>query len=145
MIISVTAVGLAIYFLSVHRQITEEHLQTVVENRYPVKAVSYVKSKHLSGPLFNDYNWGGFLIWSLRELPVSIDGRLNLYGDEGLERSIKTWEGRPSWDSDPDLLKAKLIIAEKDRSLTSLLRLHPDYKIVYEDNISAVIVRIRRN
>ncbi|HTN71040.1 MAG TPA: hypothetical protein VMO00_08110 [Methylomirabilota bacterium] len=144
-VISAVAVGLAIYFLAIHRQITEEHLQTEVETQYPLKAVSYVKSNKLSGPLFNDYDWGGFLIWSLRELPVSVDGRLNLYGDEGLGRSLNTWRGGPHWDSDSNLLKANLIIAQKDRPLTSLLRLHPHYKIVYEDNISAVIVRIRRN
>jgi hypothetical protein len=81
----------------------------------------------------------------LPELPVSIDGRANLYGDEGLDRSIKTWGGHPSWNSDPDLMKANLIIAEKNRALTSLLRLKPDYKVAYEDDISVVFVRVSRN
>jgi hypothetical protein len=141
--ISVVGIILAIYSIGIYYHVNEKTLQSGVATKYPVDAVKYVESRRLPGPLFNDYDWGGFLIWSLPHLPVTIDGRLNIYGDEGLDRSIKTWEGRPSWDSDPDLLKANLIIAEKNRALTSLLRLHPDYKVAYEDDISVVFVRVR--
>ncbi|HUK42495.1 MAG TPA: hypothetical protein VLX11_15685 [Candidatus Acidoferrales bacterium] len=144
-LLSAAGIVLALYFMSIHYQLNEKHLRSEVAAKYPVDAVNYVKSRRLSGPLFNDYDWGGFLIWSLPELPVSIDGRLNLFGDEGLTRSIQTWEGRPGWSSDPDLLKANLIIAQKNSALASLLRLHPDYKVVYEDNVAVVIVRIRRS
>ena len=130
--------------LNIRRQINEAHLASAVEKNYPVKAVQYTRASHLAGPLFNDYDWGGFLIWSLPELPVAIDGRSNLYGDEAVERSIKTWGGQPGWDTDPDLLRAGVIIAEKDRALTSLLRLSPGYKFVYEDNTAAVILRTKQ-
>ena len=74
-------------------------------------------------------------------MPVIIDGRLNLYGDERLQQSIKTWQGRPGWDSDPDLLNARLVISDKNYAFASLLRLHPSYKLAYEDNVAAVFVR----
>ena len=36
------------------------------------------------GPLFNDYGWGGYLIWQLYpELRVGIDGRMAVYGPAG--------------------------------------------------------------
>src|SRR5271166_450784 len=47
----------------------------------PVRAVEVVKAKGWSGPLYNDYNWGGYLIWALRQ-PVSMDGRTIVYGNE---------------------------------------------------------------
>ncbi|HEY7165602.1 MAG TPA: hypothetical protein VIB79_13630, partial [Candidatus Binatia bacterium] len=139
---TIAVVGLA--WVGIHRQIKEDNLATVVAQKYPVKAVQYVKANQSAGPLFNDFDWGGFLIWSLPELPVSIDGRTNLYGDKAVERSINTWGAQPGWDSDPDLLRAGVIIAEKERALTALLRLSPKYEIVYEDATAAVFVPASR-
>ena len=42
----------------------------------------YIQDNHLAGPIFNDYGWGGYLDGGAFEYPVSIDERLNLYGDE---------------------------------------------------------------
>ncbi len=43
---------------------------------YPVKAVNFLKTRPLSENLFNEYNWGGYLIWKLPERKVFIDGRM---------------------------------------------------------------------
>ncbi|MCX6722947.1 MAG: hypothetical protein NT094_02645, partial [Candidatus Staskawiczbacteria bacterium] len=36
-------------------------------NSYPIKAVSFLKTLPLSENIFNEYNWGGYLIWKLPE------------------------------------------------------------------------------
>jgi hypothetical protein len=45
---------------------------------YPCAAISFLKDnpqyKNLN--LFNDYNWGGFIIWTIPERKIFIDGRL---------------------------------------------------------------------
>ena len=53
-----------------------------VFNELPQKAVSWIIENHPQGRLFNSYNWGGYLIWTLPQYPVFIDGRADLYGDE---------------------------------------------------------------
>jgi hypothetical protein len=138
-----TAVVALLFGVGSARQISERNLQTVVQNIYPVGAVNYVKQHQLPGPLFNDYDWGGFILWSLPSLPVVMDGRVNLYGDEKFERSLNTWQGGKGWESDPDLLRAQVVIAQKDRRLTSLLRVNPNYRIVYEDNVAVVFVALK--
>jgi hypothetical protein len=105
----------------------------------PVRAVEVVREKGWSGPLYNEYAWGGYLIWALR-MPVSIDGRYNVYGDERVDRSIATWTGQPGWDSDPDLAKAGLVIGPVKIPLTQLLRMDPHFQLVYEDKLAAVFV-----
>jgi hypothetical protein len=141
--VSAAVVACAIYLVSLRRGISEEQLQTAVENKFPVRAVEYIKANRLTGPLFNDYTWGGFFIWRLPELPPSIDGRLTPYGEKTLGRSVNTWEGRPGWDSNPELLRARLIVANRDAPLTLLLRVHPRYKTIYEDDVAFVIIPIR--
>jgi len=46
------------------------------KDRYPEKAVSFLKTLPLSENVFNDYKWGGYLIWKLPERKVFIDGRM---------------------------------------------------------------------
>jgi hypothetical protein len=105
----------------------------------PVRAVEVVKEKGWSGPLYNDYGWGGYLIWALR-MPVSINGRAALYGDERIDRSDATWSGQPGWASDPDLQKAGLVIEPVRAPLTQLLRMDPSFELAYEDKLAAVFV-----
>lgn len=47
------------------------------KGKYPVKAVDYVLSHGGQKKIFNDYGFGGYLIW--RGVPVYIDGRADLY------------------------------------------------------------------
>lgn len=110
-------------------------------DEFPVAAVDYIKNKHLPGPLFNDWNWGGFLTWALPEIPVYVDSRTNLPGDEVLERSIAVWSGAPGWAEDPALSKAMLIVANPNNSLTSLLRFDPRFRVLYEDGTAVVFVK----
>lgn len=120
------------------RGITEENLHETVSGRYPKAAAAFVARHGYPGPLYNHFDWGGFLIWQLRALPVSMDGRTNLHGDKRIERSVKTWAGRRDWASDPELSAARLVIASPDQALYSLLRLDPRYRLVYEDKVAAV-------
>ena len=105
---------------------------------FPVGAVKYIEEHRLPGPLYNDFNWGGYLIWALPRLPVYIDGRTNLYGDERLERHVSVERGAPIWSSDADLAAARLVIGNVDFPLTSLLRLDPRFRVVYEDKRAVV-------
>lgn len=112
-------------------------------DEFPVAAVEYVKRKQLSGPLYNDWNWGGFLTWALPDISVYVDSRTNLAGDATLERSIAVWSGAADWANDPALANAGLIIANTNYALTSLLREDSRFRIVYEDATAVVFVSTR--
>jgi hypothetical protein len=51
-------------------------LEKMSENAYPLEAVRYLKTHPIAGNMFNEYNWGGFLIWQYPEKKVFIDGRM---------------------------------------------------------------------
>ena len=131
---------IALYGLSYLRDVSESSLAKVVETHFPVQAVKFIKSRQLSGPIYNSLDWGGYLIWSLPELPVAVDGRTNLHGDERIASSVATWDGRTGWETDPELLRARLIIGQTGKPLTHLIRRDPRYRLVYEDNTATVFV-----
>lgn len=44
---------------------------------YPCAAVSFIKENGLTNKrFFNDYDWGGFIVWVMPEMKLFIDGRL---------------------------------------------------------------------
>jgi hypothetical protein len=118
--------------------VPEIALHQSLKTRFPEQASAYIESHGLRGPLFNPFNWGGYLIWRLPKMPVSIDGRTNLYGDERLARFVATWSGKPDWANDPELSKANTILLERDAPLASILRSDSRYRLVYEDDIASI-------
>jgi len=136
----IVALTVAIYLIGLRRQISEPQLESVVERVFPVAAAKFINEQNYSGPLYNHFNWGGYLIWNLPSLAVSMDGRANLYGDQRIQRSVNTWSGLRGWESDPELMKARLVIGGANLALTSLMRTDPRFKLVYEDGVAAVFV-----
>ena len=100
-----------------------------------------VNEKRMVGPLFNDYNWGGHLIWSLPQFQVSMDGRSAPHGTPRLKRSAATWRAEHDWNSDAELQNARLVIGPVDAGLCAALRLDPRYELVFEDKLAAVFVK----
>lgn len=104
-------------------------------------AARFVQAHNLPGPLFNTYGWGGYLIWNLHR-PVSIDGRAGLYGDKAVMQNIYTWTASPEWTNDAALADAKTIIAPIREPLTQLLRVDPQYQILYQDKTAIIFGKL---
>lgn len=79
------------------------------------------------------------MIFNLRDQPVSIDGRNDLYGDELLGRAIGKANGY--WQGDPDLARANFVLQDRSLPLVPELTKDPRYRVVYQDHIAIVLVR----
>ncbi len=115
--------------------------QKIISKEYPLDAVQHVLHRRYSPPMYNSFDWGGFLIFYLPQYPVSIDGRTNLHTDTRLERYALTWAGLGDWQEDPDLRVASFIIAPVNQPLTNVLRQDASWTIDYEDALAVVFVR----
>jgi hypothetical protein len=114
------------------------------QNRFPMRAVQVIRRSHLPGPILNEFDWGGYLIWNLPSHPVSVDGRTNLYGSERMNQSFLTWSTEDGWKSDPDFLAANIVLAPQERLLTNVLRERPEeWSILFEDELCVVFSRKR--
>ena len=136
----IVLLSVTIYLIGLSRHISEPHLKSVVEKTFPVAAVKFVNEKNYDGPLYNHFNWGGYLIWALPRLLVSMDGRMNVHGDQRIQQSVNTWSGLKGWESDSELMKARLVISGVNDALTNLMRMDSRFKLVYEDAIATVFV-----
>lgn len=120
--------------------VSNPELKKVEYEAMPVRAVDVALAKKYPGPVFNTYEWGGYLIWRMRQ-PVAIDGRAAVYGGKRIKRIVDTWTGRPNWNQNPSLRAANLVIAPLKDALTQILRDDPDFREVYQDKTAVLFVR----
>ena len=123
------------------RDFSEAKIYENTAKVFPAEAVAFMGKQGYHGPLYNHFDWGGYLIWRLPHLKVSMDGRANIYGDERIKQAFLTWDGNPHWTEDSELNKAAVVIARKDMALAALLRLDPRFKVAYQDEIAVVFIR----
>lgn len=107
---------------------------------FPTAAVQHILAQRYPGPIFNHFDWGGYLIWRLRDYPVAMDGRTNLHGDARLDAAVQTWTGKPGWDELPELRAAQVLLVQQDTPLNQLLRRDSRFKLVFEEKLAAVFI-----
>ena len=115
-------------------------LEAWVKSEFPDGAAAAVEKEGYAGPIYNHFNWGGYLIWRLPAFQVSMDGRSNLHGDTRILRSMRTWAGLEDWRSDVELAAAGVVIADNDMALASLLPRDDRFREVYRDDRARVFV-----
>ncbi len=115
-------------------------MKAYLSEQYPVQAVESIEVLNLPGNLLNEYNWGGFLTWQLRNYPVFVDGRTDLYGDEVIDQWIDLVNGVPGWEDELKDANIRWILLEPGRPLVPRLEDDPDWELVYKDE-KAVVYR----
>jgi hypothetical protein len=93
------------------------------------------------GPLYNNFNWGGFLAWYMPDYPVAIDGRTDLYGDELDKLFFDSQNAAESYTTDPYLNEAGVVLLDSQLPLAKILSIDPRFRLVYRDEIATVYAR----
>jgi hypothetical protein len=116
-------------------------LARAVAAYFPMNASAFVQSHWHEPHIYNDMNWGGFLIWALPDSPVVIDNRPDLYGDERLTHFYLMQQGLLDWSADPDLNAAQVVLLNRQTPLSKLLARDMRFRIIYEDPLAVVFAR----
>lgn len=108
---------------------------------YPVGASNYIREHRLPQPLFNAFEWGGFLTWYLPEYPVAIDGRIDLYGDDFVIEYSKVMNADARYTDFPAMANARTIVLPASAIMAQALRTLPPFKVAYSDGVAVVLTR----
>jgi len=102
--------------------------------------VQTLKSRHPQGRLFNDYNWGGYLLWAAPDYPVFIDGRTDLYGDTLIRQWAHIMAAEPGWEALLDQWHVRVVLIRRDAPLAQRLPAR-GWRLLYQDARSVLYVR----
>ena len=88
-----------------------------LEQQFPVQAVAWLAENQPAGRLLNEYNWGGYLQWSLPGSPVFVDGRTDLFGDKVIGDWMTLVGAGPGWQEQLTRYPIDLVLLEPSRPL----------------------------
>lgn len=111
-----------------------ENVEEIQTEFLPLKAVNYLEENPPDGNLFNSYNWGGVLMFLLPDIPVFVDGRTDLYGDDFLRAYFRSYLGASDWQDILEKYDIQTVILEDENALATLLREAETWQIVYQDD-----------
>lgn len=114
---------------------------SAIAERFPVAAVDYLQAHGMAQQRgYNSYNWGGYLIW--RGLPVFVDGRADVYGDDFLFYYRKTFDPQSDWQKPLDDYQVQYILLERDSPPTTVLIASGQWQEIYHDDLAAIFTPI---
>ena len=109
---------------------------------HPVAAVEYLNSAPLNGNMFNQYGWGGYLIYATQPFrPVFIDGRADMYGEEIFKEYQKVVGIDKDTEEILDKYQVNWVIYPHDSALVRYLLAGKRWNEVYRDEEASVLLR----
>ncbi len=135
------ALALIMFLIAGNTDFNTRGLDDAMSSMFPVRAVNFLRKNPPAGPLYNTFDWGGFLTWYMPDYPVAIDGRTDLYGDELDMLFCESERGADSYISDPYLNEAGVVLLQKEKPLAAVLGADQRFQKVYEDRLAVVFVR----
>ena len=109
--------------------------------QFPVRAVTYLRDHPASGAIFNDYDWGGYLIWKLYPLTqVFIDGRADLYEEGFLGQYADTYQLKGDWRHPLERWHIHTVLVPCDSALAVGLGNAPSWRVAYQDSQAVILM-----
>lgn len=131
---------LTVVALGVGRAVANQPL--IEAQQFPAAAVDYISNQKPPQPIYNEYIWGGYLIWRLYpDYRVYIDGRADVYGDELIQEFLDVHDGKAAWREPLDHRGIRTVLVKPDAALASLLRQDTGWQNVFEDKQAVIFVR----
>jgi len=113
-----------------------------IARQFPVRAVEYLRQNPVPGPMYNNYGYGGYLVWSRPESKVFIDGRGDVYERAGVFSDYLTVAYvRPASFALLRSYGIQSCLIERSETLATVLAALPEWQQVYSDDVSVLFVR----
>ncbi len=120
---------------------SEQKLWAETVREYPVTATPFLKRFEPKGRVFTDYNWGGYLIWNVRQIPVFVDSRVDIYEYAGVFADYLDAMGVKKTFEVLDKYRIAYVLFERDAPLSYLLIHNVGWKTLYDDGATILFER----
>ena len=116
-------------------------LQQRLDDRNPTAALNFVQAKHMSGRIFNRYEWGGYMEWNAPGLKTFIDGRTDIFIYNGVFNDYL----KILWVNNPlerlDAYRIDYVLVEPESPLGYALAKSGKWRTIYSDPVAVLFER----
>lgn len=110
---------------------------------YPVQARTFLENFHPQGRVLNDYLWGGYMIWNVRQVPDFVDSRVDIFEHHGVFKDyIDLTQLRGSLKI-LDKYDIQYVFFSKSAPFSYLLEHTPGWTVEYKDKNAILFERSR--
>ena len=127
--------------LCVWRFPSPEFLMADTVAAYPVKALPYLQKFHPEGRVFNDFLWGGYLIWNTRQIPVFADSRVDIFEYSGAFGDYLDAMGIKATEEVLDKYHIRYVLYSAQTPLSYLLQHDRGWGVRYQDETTILFER----
>lgn len=111
----------------------------LARHRWPERAVEALTGRDLEGTLFNTVALGSYLLE--RGLPVYVDPRLEVYGEQAFERAVRLAEDPSAWAEEPGAAALRWAVVPIDSPLVRPFTADGSWTPVAFDEAAIVLTR----
>ena len=112
------------------------------EGKKPVAAVEFVKREDLKGNMFNNDEFGDYMIYAAwPKYKVFIDGRSDMYGAGRIKEYFKVARMQPGWEKVIEKYNINWILYNADSPLSAFLAERKDWRLIYADKVATIFVK----
>lgn len=108
----------------------------------PVAAVEFLKKERISGNMFNNDEFGDYIIYAAwPEYRVFFDGRSDMYGVDRMKEYYRIMTCEPGWEKTLDKYRISWVIFDARSTLSRFLLKDENWHLVYADKLSNIFVK----
>jgi len=108
----------------------------------PVAAVRFLEKAKLPGNVFNNDEFGDYLIYaSWPRYKVFFDGRSDMYGKDRLKEYLQIRSFNEGWEKTLDKYGINWIFFDTNSTLVRFLAGRKDWKLIYQDKVGSIFIK----
>ena len=108
---------------------------------FPVAMVERAREAGMRGPIFNQFTWGGYMLYAWPEQPVFIDGGTDHYGESLFREYIQIWNLDPGWRDLLGKWNTEWVLVDPRARLAAELVREPAWSIWGCDSVAVLLRR----
>jgi hypothetical protein len=124
---------------------SQARLQQQVDDEFPKAALDFMQREHISGRIFNQYGWGGYMEWAAPDLKPFIDGRADIFGVNGTFDEYHDAAILKGTFETLDKHKVDYVLFNPHTPLAYLLDHSPAWRVIYSDKKAVIYQRVYGN
>lgn len=106
---------------------------------FPVEAVTWLDANPQSGHVFNEFDWGGYLLLKLwPQYQIFMDGHTHIYGEALTREYEKVITLQDNWQNILDKYQVTWAIVRTDSRITQALEKN-GWQILYQDETAVIL------
>jgi hypothetical protein len=112
------------------------------ENVFPVAAVEFLQRETVPGNMFNNDEFGDYLIFTAwPKYRVFMDGRSDMYSEKFGDPYLKVAHAFPGWKDILGRFNINWVFFNTESALSSALSQDNEWQVIYSDKIATIFVR----